>query len=106
MQITTQDSFPEHEITRTLGLVRGNTVRARHVGKDIIASLRLIIGGEVPEYTKLMAEAREQSIDRMIEHARDMGADGIVSVRITTAMIMQGTAEILAYGTAVKFDQK
>lgn len=103
MHVTTQDSFPEFEIASTIGIARGNTVRARHVGKDIIANLRLIVGGEVTEYTKLMAESREQAMDRMIENARQMGADGIVSIRITTAMVMQGSAEILAYGTAVKF---
>lgn len=103
MHMTTQDSFPEFEIANTIGIARGNTVRARHVGKDIIANLRLIVGGEVTEYTKLMAESREQAMDRMIANARQMGADGIVSIRITTAMVMQGSAEILAYGTAVKF---
>ena len=99
---TTQDEFAEYTITETIGLVRGNTIRARHIGKDILAGLRHMIGGEVSEYTKMLAEAREQAIDRMVEAARDAGADGIVCVRLTTSTVMQGAAEILAYGTAVK----
>ncbi len=102
MRITTQDEFADATITQTLGLVRGNTIRARHVGKDILAGLRSIVGGEITEYTKMLAEAREQSVDRMIEQARSMGADGIVCVRFVTSPVMQGAAELLAYGTAVK----
>lgn len=102
MLVTTQDGFVGHEITETLGLVRGNVVRARHVGKDIIASLRKIVGGEVVEYTKLMAESREQALDRMLADAERQGADGVATVRFVTSMISQGTAELLAYGTAVK----
>jgi len=84
MLLTTQDNFSEYEIAETLGIVRGNTVRARHVGKDILAGFRNIVGGEIDEYTKLLAESREQSIDRMISTAEDMGADGIVCIRFTT----------------------
>ncbi len=104
MLITTQDEFADKQITRTLGLVRGNTIRARHIGNDIVAGLRNIVGGEVTEYTKMLAEAREQSIDRMIEEARRLGADGIVCLRFTTSPVMQGAAELLAYGTAVQLE--
>lgn len=106
MLVTTQDEFAEYAITKTLGLVRGNTIRARHIGKDIMAGLRTIVGGEVTEYTKALAEAREQAIDRMIAHATEVGADGIVCLRFTTSAVMQGAAEILAYGTAVKLRQR
>jgi len=106
MLITTQDEFSDYEITETLGLVRGNTIRARHVGKDIMASLRTIVGGEITEYTKMLAESREQAIDRMIAEAQSKGADGIVCVRFTTSAVMQGAAELLAYGTAVKLRKK
>lgn len=103
MLITTQDEFADKTIVETLGLVKGNTIRARHVGKDIMAGLRHLVGGEITEYTKMLAESREQSIDRMIKHAEEMGAEGIVCLRFTTAAVMQGSAELLAYGTAVKF---
>jgi uncharacterized protein YbjQ (UPF0145 family) len=102
MLITTQDELADYEITQTLGLVRGNTIRARHVGKDIVAGLRSIVGGEITEYTKMLAEAREQSLDRMVEEADSLGADAIVCLRFTTSPVMQGAAELLAYGTAVK----
>ena len=106
MLITTQDEFADHEIVETLGLVRGNTIRARHIGKDILAGLRSIVGGEITEYTKMLAEAREQSIDRMIFQAKKKNADGIVAMRFTTSPVMQGAAELLAYGTAVKLRLK
>lgn len=106
MLITTQDNFGDYEIVSTLGIVRGNTVRARHVGNDIMAALRNIVGGEILEYTKLIAEAREQSIDRMTADAERLGADGIVCVRFTTSSIMSGASELLAYGTAVKLRKK
>ncbi len=106
MLITTQDNFKEYEITETQGMVKGNTIRARHVGKDIIASLRTIVGGEITEYTKMIAESREQATDRMVEDARSMGADAIVCARFTTSPMMQGAAELLAYGTAVKIRKK
>ena len=102
MQITTQDSFADKEISQTIGLVRGNVVRARFFGRDILAGLRMIVGGEIIEYTKLMAETREQALDRMLQDAERAGADGIVTVRFTTSMVMQGAAEILVTGTAVK----
>ena len=105
MRMTTQDEFAEFRITETLGMVRGNTIRARHIGNDILAGLRNLVGGEVTEYTKMMAESREQSIDRMIADARRLGADGIVAVRFVTSPVMQGAAELLAYGTAVKLAQ-
>jgi len=106
MLLTTQDEFTDHEITATLGLVRGNTIRARHLGKDILAGLRGMVGGEITEYTKMMAESREQAMDRMIANAQAMGADAIVCVRLTTSTVMQGAAELLAYGTAVKLAPK
>lgn len=102
MHLTTQDQFADLEIVETLGLVRGNTIRARHVGKDILASLRNLVGGEISEYTKMLAEAREQATDRMIADAKTLSADGIVGIRFTTAAVTQGAAELLAYGTAVK----
>lgn len=106
MLITTQDQFSEHQVVETLGLVRGNTIRARHVGKDIMAGLRNLVGGEITEYTKMIAEAREQAIDRMVERASALGADGIVCMRFTTSSIAEGSAELLAYGTAVKLQKK
>jgi uncharacterized protein YbjQ (UPF0145 family) len=89
-------------VTRTLGLVRGNTIRARHLGRDMLALLRNIVGGEITEYTKLIAEAREQAIDRMLEDAAKLDADAVVSCRFTTSVLMGGAAELLAYGTAVQ----
>lgn len=106
LPMTTQDAFAEYDIVATLGVVRGNTIRARHVGKDILAGFRQLVGGEITEYTKMLGEAREQAMDRMVEAARVSGADGIVCVRLTTSTVMQGAAEILAYGTAVKLAPK
>lgn len=103
--VTTQDEFSEYKITQTLGLAKGNTIRARHIGKDIMAGLRSIVGGEIDEYTKVFAEAREQAIDRMMADAKRMGADGVVCMRLTTSTVMQGAAELLAYGTAVKLEK-
>jgi uncharacterized protein YbjQ (UPF0145 family) len=102
MIITTTDYVPGYEITEILGIVKGSSARARHLGKDILATLRNIVGGEVIEYTKLIGEAREQAIDRMMEEAKRLNADAIIGVRFGTTQIMQGVAEILAYGTAVK----
>ena len=102
MLITTQDEFDDYRIIKTLGLARGNTIRARHIGKDIMAGLRTIIGGEITEYTKMLAESREQALDRMVKQAEELGADAIVCLRFTTSAVMQGAAELLAYGTAVK----
>ncbi len=102
MIIVTADAAPGYRIDRALGLVRGNTIRARHLGKDITAALRGLVGGEIGEYTKLFGEAREQALDRMIEEAKGLGANGIVAVRFTTSMVMSGAAELLVYGTAVR----
>jgi len=104
--ITTQDELADYEITKTLGLVRGNTIRARHIGKDILAGLRTLVGGEITEYTKMLAESREQAIDRMVAEAELLGADAIVCMRFTTSPVMQGSAELLAYGTAVETRRK
>jgi len=101
MIVTTSSSIPGKEIKQSFGVVKGNTVRARHVGKDIIAGLKTIVGGEIQEYTKLMAESREQSIDRMTEEAKALGANAIVDARFATSYIMSNVAEILVYGTAV-----
>lgn len=88
-------------IVKTLGLARGNTIRARHVGRDILAAFKMIIGGEIEDYTKMMAESREQALDRMVAEARAMGANAVLDVRFSTSYIMSGAAEILVYGTAV-----
>lgn len=102
MIITTTESIPNKEISEILGIARGSTVRARHVGHDIMAGFKNIVGGEIEEYTKLQADSREQSLERMISDAEKMGADAIINVRLMTSMVAQGAAEILAYGTAVK----
>ena len=101
MYVVTTDTVAGYRIVKTLGFVRGNTVRARHVGKDIMAGLRNIVGGEVHEYAKLMAESREQCMDRMSQEAAAMGGNAIVATRFSTSMMMGGAAELLAYGTAV-----
>ena len=101
MILVTAETIAGKTVVKTLGTVRGNTIRARHVGRDIKAFFRHLIGGEITDYTKLMAESREQAIDRMTAQAEDMGANAIVAVRLTTAMLMGGAAEIVAYGTAV-----
>mgnify|MGYP002638149976 FL=1 len=102
MIVTTTQDIPGREITELLGLARGNSVRARHAGRDIMAGLRNIVGGEISEYAKLQAETREMATRRMVEFAESLGADAVVSVRYTTSMITSGASEILAYGTAVK----
>lgn len=102
MIVLTTDTYPGHEI-EPLGLVRGSTVRAKHIGSDIVAGLRNIVGGEVKEYASLMAGAREQAYDRMIAEARKLGADAIIAARFETSNIAQAASEILAYGTAVRF---
>lgn len=101
MIVVTTDYIPGKKICRTLGLVRGNTVRARFFGKDIMAFFRNMVGGEVTEYTKMIGESREQALDRMAEEAEQMGGNAVVNVRFATSEVMQGAAEILAYGTAV-----
>jgi uncharacterized protein YbjQ (UPF0145 family) len=101
MIIVTSETIANKRIVKTLGLVRGNTVRARHIGKDIMAGLRNIVGGEVHEYAKLIAESREQSLDRMVNEAAELGANAIIATRFTTSVMMGGAAELLAIGTAV-----
>ena len=101
MLIETTETIGGKRIVKSLGLVRGNTVRARNVGKDITAGFRALVGGEIAEYVKLMAEAREQSVDRMIDAAEELGANAIVGTRFTTSMVMSGAAELLTTGTAV-----
>ena len=101
MIITTTDTIAGKRVVKTLGLVRGNTIRARHIGRDIAARFRNIIGGEIVEYTKMLAEAREQSLDRMVKEAENMGANAIIMTRFSTSEMMQGAAELLVYGTAV-----
>ena len=105
IESTIQD-IPGREITQILGVVRGNSVRARHVGRDIIASVKNLIGGEISEYAKLQAETREMANRRMMEQAQSLGADAVVNIRYTTSMIAAGASEILAYGTAVKLSQQ
>jgi uncharacterized protein YbjQ (UPF0145 family) len=102
MIISTTDYIAGYEITETLDIARGSTVRARNLGRDIFAGLKNLVGGEIQEYTQLMAEAREQAIARMEADAEELGADAVINVRFMTAMVMQGASEILAYGTAVK----
>jgi uncharacterized protein YbjQ (UPF0145 family) len=101
MIVVTTDFVPGKEVKQVLGLAKGNTIRARHVGRDIAAGLKNIVGGEIRDYTKMMAESREQALDRLIEDAEQMGANAILNVRFTTSMIMSSASEILAYGTAV-----
>jgi uncharacterized protein YbjQ (UPF0145 family) len=106
MIVATTREIAGKRIVRTLGLARGNTVRARHLGRDIMAVLRNVVGGEIPEYTKLMAEAREQAIDRLVEDAEALGADAVVEMRFSTSMVAAGAAELLAYGTAVSLEDE
>ncbi len=101
MIIATIDTIVGKRIIRTLGLVRGNSIRGRHIGRDLIAHLRNAVGGEITEYTKMIAESREQALDRMAEEARELGANAVVGMRFSTTTTMAGAAEILAYGTAV-----
>ena len=101
MLVVSSPDIPGKKIVKTLGLVKGNTIRARHIGKDILAVFKNIVGGEIQEYTKLMAESREQAIDRMVHDAEQIGANAIISVSTTTSVISQGAAELLVIGTAV-----
>ncbi len=101
MILLTMFEVPGKKTKETLGLVKGNTIRARHVGRDIIAALRNLVGGEITEYTKMLAEAREEAVDRLVEQAEEMGANAVVGLRFTTSSVTQGAAELLAYGTAV-----
>ncbi len=106
MILATTHQIEGKRIVKVLGLVRGNTIRARHIGRDIVAALRTIVGGEIHEYTKLMAESREQSLDRMTDEARSLGANAIVGVQFTTSLLARNAAELLAYGTAVIVEDK
>lgn len=101
MIVTTAEQLPDRRIRRTLGLVRGSAVRARHIGRDLIAYFRNLVGGEIPEYTKMLAETREQALDRMLEEARSLGANGVVAVHFATSSPTAGSSEVLVYGTAV-----
>lgn len=105
MIITTTDSIEGSPTVKVFGLVRGNSVRARHVGRDITAAFRNLVGGEVHEYTRLMAESREEAVSRMVERGETMGANAVVGVRFVTSMIMGGAAEMLAYGTAIQVEE-
>ena len=102
MIISTTETIPNRPVIEILGIARGSTVRARNIGRDIFAGLKGIVGGEIEEYTKLQAQAREQAIQRMVQDAEKLRADAIINVRFATSMVMQGASEILAYGTAVK----
>lgn len=105
MIVVTSPDIAGKKVVRTLGLVRGNTIRARHLGKDILAVFRNMVGGEIHEYGKLLAEAREQALDRMVDEAEQLGANGIISVRFATSVVMGGAAEMLAFGTAVVVEE-
>jgi len=100
--VTTIDRIPGHEISEVLGLVQGSTIRARHLGRDIMAGLRNVVGGEIKDYTQMLTEARQLAIQRMVKEAERLGADAILGVRLATAQTMAGAAEVLAYGTAVR----
>ncbi len=102
MILSNCEHIPNKKITESLGIARGSTVRARNALRDLIAGLKGVVGGEIEEYTKLQAYAREQAIERMVEDARNLGADAVINIRMTTSVVMQGACEILAYGTAVK----
>ncbi len=104
MLLSNTDSIYGKKITKHLGIAKGNTIRARHVGRDIMAGMKHLVGGEISDYTKMMAESREQALDRMVADAEQMGANAVVEVRFSTSMIMSGASEILAYGTAVKVE--
>jgi len=106
MIIATTDTIAGKEITQTLGMARGSTIQAKHIGKDIMSGLRSVVGGELTEYSEMLEEAREKAINRMVEDAEKMRADAVVNVRFMTSMVMAGAAEILAYGTAVKIRDK
>jgi len=106
MILVNTENIPGKKVVKVLGLVKGNTIRARHVGRDIMAGLRTIVGGEVVEYTKMLAETREQSLDRMSEEALKLGANAVVNVRFSTSVVMKAAAELLAYGTAVVIEDE
>ncbi len=102
MKLSTTNDIAGHTVTESLGIARGSTVRTRNIGNDLLAALKNLVGGEVSEYTRLQADAREQALQRMIEDAKSLGADGVICVRFQTSVMMAGASELLAYGTAVK----
>ena len=102
MIVVNTETVPGHEVAEALGVVRGSTIRAKHIGRDIMASLRNVVGGEVKEYTEMLTETRNESVYRMKQEARALGADAVVNLRFTTSQVMSGAAELLAYGTAVR----
>lgn len=102
MIVVTTDFVPGREIESAIGIVRGNTIRAKHIGKDIMAGLRMLVGGEVKEYTEMLTEARNESLRRLQDQATQLDADAVINVRFVTSQVMAGAAEMLAYGTAVK----
>lgn len=104
--VTTTDFVPGYEVERVIGVVFGNTVRAKHIGKDISALFKNIVGGEIQEYTEMLADARKEALNRLIKSAKELGADAVINVRFTTSQTMAGAAELLAYGTAVKLRKK
>lgn len=106
MIVVTVDNIPGKKIVKSMGIVRGNTIRARHAGHDIMAGLKNIVGGEITEYTKLMGEAREQAMDRLLDEANRLGANAVVGLRFSTSMIQSAAAELLAYGTAVLVEEE
>ena len=106
MIVVTTESITNMRVVRTLGLVRGTSVRGRHMGKDLIASMRNAVGGEITEYTKILSETREQALDRMVDEARDLGANAIITVRFSSSEIATNAAEVLAYGTAVVVEEE
>lgn len=103
MIVVNTETVPGHEVAEALGIVRGSTIRAKHIGRDIMASLRNVVGGEVKEYTEMLTETRNESVHRMKQEARALGADAVVNLRFSTSQVMAGAAELLAYGTAVRF---
>lgn len=104
MIVVTTETVPGYRIEEVLGLARGNTIRARHLGRDIMAGLKSMVGGEIKSYTELLTNAREEALSRMLEEAEDMGANAVVNLRFTTSSVMQGAAELFAYGTAVRIE--
>lgn len=106
MIISSRNDLAGHRIVEEFGLVRGSTIRARHLGRDILAALKSIVGGEIQEYTKMLAESREQAIDRMEQEALRLGANAILCIRFSTSYVMGGTAEIVVYGTAVRVEKE
>lgn len=103
---TTTETVPGRQIANVLGVVRGNSVRAKHIGKDIIANLKHLVGGEIKGYSKMISESRDEAFDRMVKEAADFGADAIVCIRFTTSSVMASASKVLAYGTAVKLSEK